>query len=76
MDYINRKNKEYSMDYIKAELNRIEVDGYKLAQNEVDYYKVGVKFWDYEGNTTNHLSITNKEFQQIKEVLLKKIITR
>ena len=60
------------MEYIKGQIDKIEVDGYKLAQNEVDYYKVGIKFWDYKGNKTNQLSITNKQFNQIKEILLKK----
>jgi len=59
------------MSYIEEQISKIELDGYKLAQDEVDYYKVGIKFWDYEGNKTNQLSITNKQFQQIKEILLK-----
>ena len=58
--------------YINSQLEEIKIDGYKLAQNEVDYYKVGIKFFDHKGNKTNQLSITNKEFNQIKEILLKK----
>jgi len=57
--------------YRDGQIKPLKVDGYKLAQNEVDYYKVSVKFWDYEGNSTNSLNITNKEFNQIKEILLK-----
>tara|TARA_R110001632_G_scaffold189854_1_gene310402 strand:- start:833 stop:1030 length:198 start_codon:yes stop_codon:yes gene_type:complete len=57
--------------YREKQVGKIKIDGYKLAQNEVDYYKVGIKFWDYENHSTNHLSITNKEFNQIKEILFK-----
>jgi hypothetical protein len=35
-------------------------------------YKVGIKFWGFDGENTNTLSITNEEFNQIKEFLLKK----
>jgi hypothetical protein len=62
------KNKEY----LTSQFNKIKIDGYKLAQRETDYYKVGIKFWGIDGNSTNQISITNKEFNQIKEILLKK----
>tara|TARA_R110000803_G_scaffold16816_5_gene46073 strand:+ start:682 stop:873 length:192 start_codon:yes stop_codon:yes gene_type:complete len=58
--------------YINNQLEQIKIDGYKFAQDESDYYRVAIKFWDYEDNKTNELSITNKEFSQIKEILLKK----
>jgi hypothetical protein len=58
-------------EYRQGQLKQIKIDGYKLAQNEVDYYKVGIKFWDYQGNYTNQLAITNKEYNQIKEILFK-----
>jgi|TARA_R110001606_G_C15076780_1_gene616727 hypothetical protein len=35
-------------------------------------YKVGIKFWGFDGDKTNTLAITNEEFNQIKEFLLKK----
>ena len=58
-------------EYRQGQLKQIKIDGYKLAQNEVDYYKVGIKFWDYENSSTNQLAITNKEYNQIKEILFK-----
>tara|TARA_R110001592_G_scaffold10350_2_gene53828 strand:+ start:652 stop:849 length:198 start_codon:yes stop_codon:yes gene_type:complete len=61
------KTKEYRV----GQLKKINIDGYKLAHNEVDYYKVGIKMYDHKGDSTNQLSITNKEFNQIKEILTK-----
>jgi len=57
--------------YREKEVGKIKIDGYKLAQNEIDYYKVGIKLYDHKGDSTNQLSITNKEFNQIKEILTK-----
>jgi hypothetical protein len=61
-----------TIEYRNGQIKQIKVDGYELAQNETDYYKISVKFWDYENNSTNSLSITNKEFNQIKKILLNK----
>jgi hypothetical protein len=58
-------------EYRQGQLKQIKIDGYKLAQNEVDYYKVGIKFWGHDGVSTNQLAITNKEYNQIKEILFK-----
>ena len=58
-------------EYREKEVGKIKIDGYKLAQNEIDYYKVGIKLYDHKGDSTNQLSITNKEFNQIKEILTK-----
>tara|TARA_R110000824_G_scaffold65732_3_gene171042 strand:+ start:792 stop:989 length:198 start_codon:yes stop_codon:yes gene_type:complete len=58
-------------EYREKEVGKIKIDGYKLAQNEVDYYKVGIKLYDFKGDSTNQLTITNKEFNQIKQILTK-----
>jgi len=50
-------------EYRAGQLKQIKLD---------DAYKVGVKFWDNESNSTNQLAITNEEFTQIKVYLLKK----
>jgi hypothetical protein len=58
-------------EYREKEVGKIKIDGYKLAENEVDYYKVGIKIYDFKGDSTNQLTITNKEFNQIKQILTK-----
>jgi len=50
-------------EYRQGQLKQIKLD---------EVYKVGIKFWDNEGNFTNQLAITNEEFNQIKVYLLKK----
>ena len=58
-------------EYRQKELKKVKIDGYKLAGNEVDYYKVGIKLYATNGDSTNQLTITNKEFDKIKKVLTK-----
>jgi len=54
-------------------MNTIEYRIGQLKNMQLDPdYKIGVKIWDAKGESTNTLAITNEEFDQIKEILLKK----
>jgi hypothetical protein len=55
------------------EMERKEYRVGQLKNIKLDpIYKIGIKFWGFDGENTNTLSITNEEFNQIKEILLKK----
>lgn len=61
-------------EYRQTQLKQIKLDKVGLGENYLqnEYYKASIKFWDYKGNSTNSLNITNEEFNQIKAYLLKK----
>lgn len=59
-------------EYRKMELDKLVKDGYNNAHLETDYFKMNIKIYDHQANSTKTLAITNKEFNQIKEILLKK----
>ncbi len=56
--------------YRSSELNNMVKDGYENSHREIDYYKISLKIWDTKNNSTKTLSITNKEYNKIKEILL------
>lgn len=56
-------------EYRQLELNKLELDGDYRKSNTNDYYKSGIKIFDYKGNSTNQLTITNKELKKIKKIL-------
>ena len=50
-------------NYYENELNSLNI-------KENDPYKPIIKIHDSKGNATKHLSITFKQFQQIKNILI------
>ena len=59
-----------TFEYRSTELNKIVKDGYENSHREIDYYKVNLRIWDCNSNSTKTLSITNREYNKIKEILL------
>lgn len=56
-----------TFEYRSTELNKIVKDGYENSHREIDYYKVNLRIWDCNSNSTKTLSITNKEYNKIKK---------
>lgn len=59
-----------TFEYRSSELDNMVKDGYENSHREIDYYKINLKIWDTKNNSTKTLSITNREYNKIKEILL------
>ena len=59
-----------TFEYRSIELDNMVKDGYENSHREIDYYKINLKIWDTKNNSTKTLSITNREYNKIKEILL------